>query len=75
MIPTRVQALFAMLAIGDGVVGAVAPRRHMARWSSGPRPYEAAMQPFTRHPQLTRALAVAEAAAATAYALRLPPRG
>lgn len=63
-----------MLAIGDGVVGAVAPRRHMARWSSGPKAYEAVMRPFARHPRLTRALAVVEVAAATSYALRLPTR-
>ena len=61
-----------MLAIGDGVIGAVAPRRHMARWSLGPGPYEALMRPFAQRPQLTRAVAVVEVAAATAYALRLP---
>lgn len=70
----RISALLAMLAIGDGVIGAVAPRRHMARWSSGPAPYEAVMRPFARYPQLTRALAVAELAAATSYAVRLPTR-
>ena len=74
MTRTRLSALLAMLAIGDGVIGALAPQRHMARWSSGPMPYEKAMRPFARHPHLTRALAIAEVAGATAYALRLPTR-
>lgn len=61
-----------MLVIGDGVIGAAAPRRHIARWSSGPEAYQAVMRPFAQHPQLTRAVAVLEVAVATAYALRLP---
>ena len=72
MTSTRVKAVLAMLAIGDGVVGAVAPRRHATRWSSGPQPYKTLMHPFVQHPQLTRTLAVLEVAAATAYAVRLP---
>ena len=74
MVLRRGKALLAMLVIGDGVVGAVAPRRHMARWASGPRPYEAVMRPFVRHPAVTRGLAVGEVAAGLAYALRLPPK-
>ena len=74
MTRTRLSALLAMLAIGDGLIGALAPGRHMSRWSSGPAPYEALMRPFARHPQLTRAFAVAELAAATSYAMRLPAR-
>lgn len=74
MTSSRIRAVVALLAIGDGVIGAVAPARHMARWLSGPAPYEALMRPFARHLQLTRGLAVLEAAAATAYVLRLPTR-
>mgnify|MGYP007107031979 CR=1 FL=1 len=74
MTTTRTVALLALLAIGDGVIGAVAPRRHMARWSAGPAPYEAAMRPFARHPQLTRALSVVEVALGLTVALRLPAR-
>ena len=74
MTRTRISALLALLAIGDGVIGALAPERHMARWSSGPAAYEKAMRPFARHPRLTRALALVELSAATAYALRPPTR-
>lgn len=74
MTRTRLTALLGMLALGDGVIGALAPRRHMARWSSGPPAYAAAMRPFAEHPRLTRTLAAVEAAAAATYLLRLPAR-
>ena len=63
-----------MLVIGDGVVGALDPSRHVHRWRDGPAPWKRLMHGFLHRPGLTRALALAEVAAGAWYAHRLPPR-
>ena len=69
---TRARETLAMLAVGDGVIGAALPRRHVRRWQSGPEWWRQTMQPFVDRPLLTRAVAAAEAAAGIWYAARLP---
>lgn len=61
----------ALLAVGDGVVAAWMPRRHMRRWSQGPDWYRRAMKPFADHPEATRALGLAEAALALGWTRRM----
>lgn len=56
--------------IGDGVVGAAIPTRHVARWSTGPAPWRRAMRRFADRPGLTRVLAVGEFVAGLWLALR-----
>ena len=69
---TRAKEVVAILLIGDGVVGALIPRRHVQRWETGPRAWQRLMRAFAVRPQMTRLLAVAEAVAGIWYAYRLP---
>jgi hypothetical protein len=70
---TRTREAIGMLLIGDGVVGAVFPQRHVRRWKRGPRWWQQFMRAFVRHPLWTRLLAVAELVAGVWYVKRLPP--
>lgn len=64
----------AIVVIGDGVVGALFPSRHVARWMRGPAAWRAVMRPFADHPGLTRVVGVAEVGVGLWWAGRLPPR-
>lgn len=64
----------ALVLIGDGVVAAVMPRRHMSRWNAGPDWYRRAMQPFAKHPQATRLLGIAEASLAMSWSYSMSDR-
>ena len=61
----------ALLLVGDGVVAAVMPNRHMRRWTRGPRWYRRIMRPFAEHAETTRALGVAEALGALWWTSRM----
>lgn len=69
----RIMEIVAIVVIGDGVVGALFPARHAARWVHGPGPWRRAMRPFVEHPGLTRALGVVEVAGGVAWVATLPP--
>lgn len=62
--------LVAILTIGDGVVGFVAPRRHSLLWKFGPEGYKRLMEGFAERPVLVRVLAAAEVGAGLWLALR-----
>lgn len=62
MIRDRLLEMFALMLIGDGVVGLVQPERHSRLWLQGPQPYREAMRPFVRHPSLTRVIGAGEIA-------------
>lgn len=68
----RLAEAAAIALIGDGVVGALFPARHAARWLRGPTPWLRAMRPFSEHPALTRASAVVELGVGVWWAARLP---
>ncbi|CAN5234567.1 hypothetical protein BH20ACT9_BH20ACT9_12970 [soil metagenome] len=68
---TRTREILAMLMIGDGVVGALVPRRHVQRWQRGPRAWQQLMGVFATRPALTRLLAIVEVIGAW-YAVQLP---
>lgn len=72
---SQIRELLAMVAIGDGILGLVEPRRHVARWETGP--WAGAMAWAGRRPGLTRVMAGAELLVALWYirrlALRPPP--
>ncbi len=70
MVGNRVEELLAMVAIGDGVVGFLAPRRHSLLWSFGPEGYRRAMEAFAERPGLVRVLAAVEVAGGLCLALR-----
>jgi hypothetical protein len=49
-----------MMAIGDGLVAAIAPAEHIALWRGRPAAWDRILQPFARHPVLTRVVGVSE---------------
>jgi hypothetical protein len=66
----RTVELAAMLLVGDGVMAALEPRRHIRLWKAGPPPWRRMMSLFVRRPQLTRLLGGAEVLAGLALASR-----
>ena len=60
----------AIALIGDGVVGALIPARHVRRYQRGPETWRGAMRWFADRPQLTRALALLEVGSGVALTLR-----
>lgn len=61
MIGRRLRDLAAILLVGDGVVGAVAPRGHSLLWRGGPPGYRSLVEWFAERPRVTRLLAAVEA--------------
>lgn len=62
----------AIVAIGDGAIGAVIPPRHVARWLAEPQLWRWNVRVFLAHPGLTWAIGVAQAPAAVRWAARIP---
>jgi hypothetical protein len=54
--------LTAMLLIGDGVLAILRPYRNARTWDVGPDSWKALMQYLSDHPDLLRAIGVAEVA-------------
>lgn len=52
--------LLGMMMIGEGVTGAIAPRRHMRLWNTGPKQFRDITKFFEKRPKLVTALAAAE---------------
>ena len=70
----RILWTVAILLVGDGVVAALIPSRHMRRWARGPSWYRTAMRPFAEHPRATRALGALEAVGALWWTSRMQDR-
>ena len=64
-----------MLAIGDGVVALIAPRRHSLLWRFGPRGYKRTEEGFAQCPNLVRVLAAAEIGGGMWLVFRQYPEG
>ena len=60
----RVLWTLALLGVGDGVVTAAMPHRHVARWAQGPQWFRRMMRPLATHPEAARALGLVEASLA-----------
>jgi len=71
----RIAQIAAIFAAGDGLTTALRPREQLTFWRRGPRMWERVFDPFVRHPELTRALALAQAVAGVMIAHRLATRG
>jgi hypothetical protein len=65
--------LLALTMIGDGVLTAINPQRHLALWRFGPKPGVRALDSFIKRPRLTRVLGVAAAGAGIWWASRQKP--
>ncbi|MDZ4092152.1 MAG: hypothetical protein U1D68_13225 [Arthrobacter sp.] len=61
----------AMMAIGDGVLGALFPVQHSTRWEFGPEPWRKCMRMWAKHPELTRAVSLLQVVAGVVLASRL----
>ena len=66
----RIVETLVMLEIGDGVLTALFPVEHYARWEAGP--FAPVIAWFRECPGLTRALGVAKVVGAVAFAASLP---
>lgn len=66
----QLREIVGIALIGDGVVGALIPHRHVARWNAGPALWQRTLAPLAGHPQRTRVVAIAELAAGLWIALR-----
>lgn len=69
----RIAESIALVTIGDGVLAALFPARHAARWRVGPSPLRRAMSVFEERPGLTRAVGAVQVAAGIAWVSTLPP--
>ena len=75
MFARRLIQVGAMMAIGDGVIGMLHPRRHAELWEQGPPGYRDLVHWCAEHPDRTRVLGALEAAFGLWLATRqLPPR-
>ncbi|MFF0905461.1 UNVERIFIED_CONTAM: hypothetical protein RF653_17465 [Kocuria sp. CPCC 205316] len=70
----RIAESIALVTIGDGVIAALFPARHAARWVIGPDPVRRILSMFVEHPGLMRAAGVAQVVAGIAWVAALPPR-
>ncbi len=64
----RTAEMAAMFMIGDGLLGLLQPRRHVALWRSDVPAADALVRPFADRPGRRRAYAIAQIAAGIALA-------
>ncbi|MFI7493319.1 hypothetical protein ACH9D2_01145 [Kocuria sp. M4R2S49] len=70
----RIAESIALVTIGDGVIAALFPARHAARWMIGPGPVRRVMSVFVEHPGWLRAVGVVQVAVGIAWVAALPPK-
>ena len=58
-----------MVLIGDGVMALVCPRSDAKAWQTGWQPWRKLMKSLGDHPNITRAIGIAQIAAGVAWAL------
>jgi hypothetical protein len=73
MIAKRVKECVGLMMIGEGILAAVRPREYARFWASGPAWWHQIIEPFVKHPHMTRAVGVAEALAGYWLAVRQLP--
>ena len=71
----RLIELAAIMAIGEGVVALLAPKRYSLLWRFGPESYRRLMTQFAERPALVRLFAAAEVGIGLWLALRQLPNG
>ncbi len=70
----RLKEIAAIMMIGEGVVGALIPRRYMRLWDFGPKRYRNFIKASAKRPNLVRIASVAEAGLGVWLALRQASR-
>lgn len=66
----RIKELIALWLVGEGIVGAIRPKRYLQLWRFGPKAYRKFIDTLTEHPNATRAFCAAEAGVGLWWALR-----
>jgi hypothetical protein len=66
----NIKEMCALTLVGDGVLTAIEPKRHLMLWRVGPQSCKRTIDRMAKHPNLTRALGVAAAAAGIWWASR-----
>jgi hypothetical protein len=66
----RIKETLAVIAIGDGVIEVLAPRRHSLLWDTGPDGVRAVARFFARNPNSMRLLGAAQITLGVWLALR-----
>src|SRR5215510_14423617 len=70
MVGRRLKEIAAMAIIGEGIIGALFPRRHLHLWKFGPKKYRKFIDATARRPNLVRIAAGAGAGLGVLWALR-----
>ena len=70
MVGRRLKEIAAMAIIGEGIIGALFPRRHLHLWKCGPKKYRKFIDATARRPNLGRIAAGAGAGLGVLWALR-----
>jgi hypothetical protein len=70
MLTKRLKEACALTMVGDGILTAIDPQRHLNLWKIGPKPCVRAVDALVRHPRLTRVIGVAAAATGIWWASR-----
>jgi hypothetical protein len=67
---SQLMELLAIGMIGEGIIGAIRPRRYMRLWRFEPKAYRNFIDALADHPQATRLMCAAEAGIGVWLALR-----
>jgi hypothetical protein len=74
MIGRRFKEIAAIMMIGEGIVGALIPRRYMRLWDFGPKRYRKFIKASVKRPNLVRIASAAGAGVGVWLALRQASR-
>jgi hypothetical protein len=74
MVSRRVKEIAAILMIGEGIIGALIPRRHMRLWEFGPKRYRKFIKASAKRPNLIRSASAVGAGLGVWWALRQASR-
>jgi hypothetical protein len=66
----RIKGLLALWMVGEGIIGALRPKRYLQLWRFGPKGYREFIDALTDHPNSMRLLCAAEAGVGIWWALR-----
>ncbi len=76
LIPSkRWKHFVAMALIGDGVMAIVCPERDAEAWRAGPKAWRDLMRKLREHPELTRAVGLAQVVGGVWWAMAQEKRG
>jgi|SRR5215813_12709774 len=67
---SRLMEVVAIGMIGEGIIGAIRPKRYMRLWRFGPKPYRNFIDALVDRPRATRLMCAAEAGLGVWLALR-----